>query len=113
MRVVGPPVSATWQRGGREGRARERQVADHLRSLDWVVVKGTTYGAADLAAMRDGDTPMLIEVKSTAGGPYETFGPAKRTSMLAEAERAGARAVLAWWPPRGRLRLIPSEEWPS
>jgi Holliday junction resolvase len=99
-------------RGGAAGRQRERQVADKLRSEDWVVVKGTTYGTADLVALRVGSTPMLIEVKSTAGGPYKTFGPVDRASLLAEATRAGARAVLAWWPPRGQMRLIFSEEWP-
>jgi Holliday junction resolvase len=101
------------RRGGAAGRQRERQVADKLRSDDWVVVKGTTYGTADLVALRVGSVPMLIEVKSTAGGPYERFGPVDRADLLAESVRAGARAVLAWWPPRGKLRLISSEEWPS
>jgi Holliday junction resolvase len=99
-------------RGGAAGRQRERQVADKLRSDDWVVVKGTTYGVADLCALQVGKTPMLIEVKSTIGGPYHSFGPKDRADMIAEAARAGAQAVLAWWPPRGKLRLIPSSEWP-
>jgi len=94
------------------GRARERKVAEHLRAEGWVTLKGTTYGVCDLAAMRAGDTPMLIEVKSTTRGPYHDFPPAEREVMRLEAERAGARAVLAWWPPRGQLRLIPSSEWP-
>lgn len=100
-------------RGGQAGRARERQVADKLRGDDWVVVKGTTYGVADLVALRVGSTPRLIEVKSTAGGPYERFGPAARASLIAEAERAGAQAWLAWWPPNGKLRHIPATEWPG
>lgn len=100
-------------RGGQAGRARERLVADKLRADDWVVVKGTTYGTCDLVALRDGSRPRLIEVKSTAGGPYERFSPADRAGLLAEAVRAGADAYLAWWPPRGKLRLIHSSEWPS
>ena len=100
-------------RGGQAGRARERQIAEKLRSDDWVVVKGTTYGTCDLVALRAGSRPMLIECKSTAGGPYERFSPADRASLKAEAERAGADAVLAWWPPRGKLRLIHSPEWPG
>jgi hypothetical protein len=28
------------------------------------------------------------------------------------AAMAGAKAVLAWWPPRGKLRFIESTEWP-
>lgn len=95
------------------GRQRERQVADHYRDRDWIVVKGTSFGIADLAALKDGERPHLIEVKSTADGPYKTFGPAERASMIAEAARAGAVAVLAWWPPRGKLRLIESSEWPA
>jgi len=100
-------------RGGQAGRARERQVANRLRSDDWVCVKGTTFGVCDLVALRAGSTPRLIEVKSTAGGPYERFGPVERASLMAEARRAGAEAWLAWYPPRGQLRWIPSWEWPG
>ena len=99
-------------RGGKAGRDRERKVADWLRDHDWIVLKGTTYGVCDLAAMRDGDRPMLIEVKSTAGGPYKSFGPADRAALSLAARLAGATAVLAWWPPRGQLRLIDEGEWP-
>lgn len=100
-------------RGGQAGRARERQVAEQLRSAGWVVLKGTTFGVCDLAAFRRGDMPMLIEVKSTSGGPYERFSPTDREVLALEAERGGARAVLAYWPPRKQLRLIPSSEWPT
>lgn len=95
------------------GRARERQVAEHLRGEGWVVLKGTSFGICDLAAMRAGDTPMLIEVKASGRGPYQDFSPATREVMRLEAERAGARAVLAHWAPRKPLRLIPSSEWPA
>lgn len=100
-------------RGGQAGRARERQVMGHLAGEGWVCMKGTTYGVCDLVALRAGDTPMLVEVKSTSGGPYERFLPSQREVLALEARRAGARAVLAWWPPRKQLRLIPSEFWPS
>jgi Holliday junction resolvase len=100
-------------RGGKEGRQRERQVAEKLREDGYVVLKGTTYGSCDLAAFKRGYVPMLIEVKSTAGGPYQTFGPAERQALLLDAHQAGARAVLAWWPPRKQMRLIPSSEWPA
>ncbi len=100
-------------RGGAAGRQRERQVADCLRADGWVVVKGTSFGTADLVALRAASTPMLVEVKSTTGGPYEHFRPADRRALALEAGRAGADAVLAWWPPRGKLRLIYSESWPA
>lgn len=78
-------------------------------------------GACDLVAMRGYDAAsgfrfchaMLIEVKSTAGGPYERFGPAARKALAAVAEQAGGRAWLAWWPPRGELQFIPESEWPT
>jgi Holliday junction resolvase len=95
------------------GRSRERAVADHLRGLDWVCLKGTTFGVCDLAALKAGEQPWLIEVKSTAGGPYEQFRKDARAALLFVAEMAGAVAVLAWWPPRGQLRFIPSPEWPA
>jgi Holliday junction resolvase len=105
------------RRGGQAGRARERQVADKLRSEDWLVIKGTTYGTCDLVAVRElpsrtGCEVWLIEVKSTKGGPYQTFGPNDRADLKAEADRVGAAAVLAWWPPRGKLRFLFASEWP-
>jgi Holliday junction resolvase len=100
-------------RGGKEGRQRERQVAEKLREDGYVVLKGTTYGSCDLAAFKRGHVPMLIEVKSTADGPYKNFGPSERLALFADAHQAGARAVLAWWPPRRQMKLIPSSEWPS
>lgn len=71
-----------------------------------------SLGDADLVALRAGSRPMLVEVKSTAGGPYERFGPADRAALLFAARLAGADAVLVWWPPRGQIRFIPSSEWP-
>jgi hypothetical protein len=56
---------------------------------------------------------MLIEVKSTAGGPWERFGPQDRQGMVETAAAAGAEAWLYHWPARGKLRRIPSSEWPK
>jgi Holliday junction resolvase len=94
------------------GRSRERAVADHLRERDWICLKGPSFGVCDLAALKDGERPWLIEVKSTAGGPYERFGPSERRNLATMAAMAGAKAVLAWWPPKGKLRFIESAEWP-
>ena len=103
-------------RGGQAGRARERDVKRRLEELGWVVMKGTTYGVCDLVALRPHVAgtaeAWLIEVKSTVGGPYHSFGPADRAELRAAAARAGATAVLAWWPPRGKLKLIPESDWP-
>jgi Holliday junction resolvase len=95
------------------GHDRERRVKDVLESEDWVVVRAAgSLGTVDLVALRDGYRPRLIEVKSTADGPYEHFRPADRAALRLAAEMAGADALLAWWPPRGKLRWIPSSEWP-
>jgi Holliday junction resolvase len=96
------------------GHNRERQVKDLLLSEDWWVARAAgSLGDADLVALRYGSRPRLIEVKSTAGGPYERFGPAERHRLSFAAKLADADALLAWWPPRGKLRWIPESEWPK
>lgn len=98
----------------RRGHQRERAVRDWLRDRDWLAFRApASLGVADVVALRDGSRPRLVEVKSTAQGPYEHFGPADRAELAAAAVLAGADAFLAWWPPRGELRWIPEAEWPS
>lgn len=96
------------------GIQRERAVRDLLRDQDWIAFRApASLGVADVIALRAGSRPRLIEVKSTAGGPYERFQPADREKLRLAAEMAGADALLAWWPPRGKLRWIPAAEWPT
>lgn len=96
------------------GHNRERAVKVLLQAEDWWVARAAgSLGDADLIALKDGKRPRLIEVKSTAGGPYEHFRPADREQLKLAARIAGADAVLAWWPPRGQLKWIWPEEWPS
>ena len=96
------------------GHQRERAVRDLLRSQDWLAFRApASLGVADVVALRAGSTPMLVEVKSTAQGPYEHFGPADRYRLSQAAKLSGAIATLAWWPPRGKLRWIPESEWPE
>ena len=96
------------------GHQRERAVRLVLENEDWWVCRAAgSLGDADLVALRDGTRPRLIEVKSTAGGPYERFGPAERARLTFAAALAGADAWLAWWPPRGQLRWISAAEWPE
>ncbi len=95
------------------GHNRERRVRDWLTDRDWIVVRAAgSLGCVDLVALKAGERPRLIEVKSTAGGPYERFGPADRAELSLNAEWAGAEAWLVWWPPRGQLRWIAEAEWP-
>lgn len=96
------------------GHSRERLVRKLLEANDWVVVRAAgSLGPIDLVALKLGRKAMLIEVKSTAGSPYERFGPADRKTLLDLAERAGADAVLAYWPPNAVLELIDSHAWPE
>lgn len=86
---------------------------DHYRADGWVAYRLPQPSAGDVLALRAGAAPKLIQVKSTAGGPFERFGPVDRAALLAEANQAGAHALLAWWPPGGKLRLIGPSEWPA
>ena len=100
-------------RGVTAGHNRERQVKALLVSKGWVVVRAAaSLGCADLVALRNGDQPMLVEVKSTAGGPWKTFGPAARAALSRAADQAGADAYLCWWPPRLEPRWFDEGSWP-
>jgi Holliday junction resolvase len=103
-------MSAARSRGSK----RERQVRDWLLERDWVVIHtrpGTNF--CDVVALKLGKRPMFVEVKSTAGGPWEHFRAQDRLDLIAVAALAGADAYLAWWPPRGQLRWFHSSEWPN
>lgn len=79
----------------------------------WVARAAGSLGDADLIALKAGETPQMIEVKSTAAGPYHSFGPKDRAELLAAAERAGAEPMLVWWPPRKPAEWIEDESWPN
>jgi Holliday junction resolvase len=103
------------------GLQRERDLVRLLREEGyWTLRSPASKGCVDVVAIkRCGDIVPLgpgheirfIEVKSTLT-PYAHFGPSDRGELLAEAEKAGATAELAWWPKNGKLVFIPSSEWP-
>ncbi len=105
------------------GIQRERAVRAWYADRDWLAFRApASLGVADVIAMRalhPGSGPVwrsdvhLVEVKSTAAGPYHGFGPADRKRLSDAARMAGAHAFLAWWPPHGKLRFIPEAEWPA
>lgn len=84
-----------------------------LRAEGWIVYRAAgSHGCADLVALMAGRTPMLVQVKASAKGPWDHFRPDERVALRAEAERAGADAVLCHWPARGSMLLLHSEGWP-
>ena len=94
------------------GHDRERSIRQLLELEGWVVIRAAgSLGPVDVAALRDGQA-LLIESKSTAGGPYERFGPVDRATMIAIALRAGAVPLLCHWPKHQLARWIPAPQWP-
>lgn len=95
------------------GHGRERQVRKLLESEGWWTCRAAgSLGDADIVAMKRFSLPRLIEVKSTAAGPYSHFGPVARNELAWGAKTAGAEAWLYWWAPRKELKRIPESEWP-
>lgn len=96
------------------GAARERIVAEQLRSEGWIV-KGTgdAHGAIDLIALKGGYAKVIQVKGNLKGGPFANFRPPERKLMLEEAKTAGAEAVLVYAPPNRRApQWIPPMGWP-
>jgi Holliday junction resolvase len=106
------------------GNARELAVMKVLADEGWLCASRRHIGGAgDILAVLGPPTvsprkrqpwaAMLIEVKSTARNPWNDFGPADRQAMVETAAKHGVEPVLAWWPPRGKLRWLRPSEWPT
>ncbi len=96
----------------RRGHDRERARVNWYRGEGWFAIRApASLGPVDVIAIKDGEI-RFEELKSTAGGPYEHFGPKDRADLSAMAKLAGASAFLVWWPPRSQPRVIPESEWP-
>jgi Holliday junction resolvase len=92
---------------------RERQVRRILEAEGWWTCRAAgSFGDADVVALKDGEAPRMIEVKSTAQGPYEHFRPGDRRDLTQAALMAGADAWLCWWPSRKGPQWIQSNDWP-
>jgi Holliday junction resolvase len=94
------------------GRSRELAVRDYYRALGYAAWR-VAWGTCDVLALKDGERPLLVQVKSTAGGPWERFIPRDRDALARDADQAGGDAVLAWWPSHGNLALYPRAAWPQ
>lgn len=92
---------------------RERRLREALERDGWWTCRAAgSLGEADVIALKQGQIPKLIEVKSTSAGPFHSFGPAKRDALISAAVRAGAVPWLVWWPPRGAPSWLPVSSWP-
>lgn len=93
---------------------RERKLRALLEADGWWTCRaGAGGGEVDVIAMKQGELPRFIEVKSTAGGPYERFGPEARARLISSAVKAGAIPWLVWWPVRRQPLWIPVGSWPA
>jgi len=69
----------------------EHQTRDALKAHGWVVVRAAgSLGVADIVGLRAGNTPLLVSCKLGGLPP-----PGERTALLAAAEQAGARPIVA------------------
>jgi Holliday junction resolvase len=96
---------------------RERRLKQALGESGWVAVRAAK-GPVDLVLVRRPKTQggcevRFVQVKSTAGGPYERFGPKDRQILIALAQECGAEPWLIHWPPRKGWRWIESSQWPK
>lgn len=99
MRIVGK-ATASRKASKRKGTQREHDVRKRLIGEGYVVYRGAaSLGAADLIALKAGERPQLLQVKANVnGGAYMNFRKPERDTLREEAKRAGAYAMLIWWP---------------
>jgi hypothetical protein len=85
-----------------------------LRADGWVCYRAAgSHGCADIVAMKFGNRPRLVQVKASAQGAFEHFGPEDRQALIEEGFFADADPMLVWWPSGGELRYVPSDLWPG
>lgn len=95
------------------GIQRERDLCKRLEAEGWWALRApASLGSVDVVAMKNGHPSRFYEVKSTAAGPFHSFGPQDRAELLVVAGQAGAEAILAYKPPRAEWRFLPPSEWP-
>lgn len=97
-----------------KGAARERQVAELLRTRGYVVVRcAGSKGPADLVAMRRGELPLFVQVKATTGSPFGVFPPAERQALREIAHRGGGTALYVHWPAYRKPLWARADTWPD
>jgi Holliday junction resolvase len=70
-----------------------------LRALGYLVIRSAgSFGPADIVALRGDTLPLLVSCKIT-----DRTTTAERMALLAVATDAGALALIAYKPDRGRI----------
>lgn len=106
------------------GRDAEVQLINELEDAGWVCgSRRHIPGPGDILAVLqlqgldgqgDGYDIRLIEVKTTARGPYKKMGPTERQALRDAAARIGATPWIAWRPyPSEPWRWLHEGLWPS
>jgi Holliday junction resolvase len=103
-------MATNYERGAK----RERDLLVKLRAEGWYAERTAgSHGEADLIALKAGTVPLLIQVKS-GKSKYGSFNSQARQALKLAARKAGAFAVLVWWPyDRKGLRWIEETDWPQ
>jgi Holliday junction resolvase len=97
----------------RRGIQRERDLVNRLREAGWFAMRApASLGVADVVALKEGERPRLIEVKSTSRSAFAGFPPADRAELLEAAALSGADPWLCYWPKHGQPEWIGPDEWP-
>ncbi len=110
--MVDQERSRRGRRNRQRGAEKEWATARLLREEGWEVSRNT-HGAYDLMALKAGETPRIIEIKS-GQHPFNNYGPKERAETIEAAEKAGADAYLAHWVPYTSSPVyIKSSEWPG
>lgn len=91
-----------WLVGSRRRGKRQKKVED----------KDNEEQPGDLLATKDGERPMLIEVKAGAGSPYENFRRDDRARLREIAKQHNVVPVLAFRKNRQKPIFIDEAEWP-
>lgn len=100
-----------------KGNKAELDAWEWLEAQGWFVGtrrKGRREkGPGDHLAVRDGERPMLVEVKESKRSPWQDFPPAERATMLDCAKRHSLVPVLIWRSaPSKPFAMIESFDWP-
>jgi hypothetical protein len=98
----------------RRGNQKDVRSRELLEADGWVVgSRRHIPGPGDLFAWKDGEVPVLIEVKACSN-LWQNFRREAREELLAYCAAHHIIPLVHWWKPRARgPEVVPAEDWPS